>query len=226
MSKEVFKSDIDVYEPREHREGNWKLLSILIPLMAVIFLLALLSIVVGHTTLLNAAAPDQPGSEEANCKNRLGLIVMCFSPERNFKKLVSDGNESSNDLRIFHGIRVIACAFITFMHTAMQSMKIPSENIGDKSFIGFFDNPFNTFGPTVANNMVDVFFFISAFLAGNLMAKYRHRSGSLNVLSAWVFRALRLLPSIGFLLLFTMASFEMIGEGPAYPTFAYYLIGE
>ena len=226
MAYQIFGKIIEVYEPHEHREENWTLFPILLLLMAVITLLALLSVVVSKTSFWNESVQDHQESEPRNSKNKLGLVVLCFSLEKNFRKLVAGVSEGSNDLRIFHGVRVIAWVFITFLHVLIESLRIPSENIGDKSFSEVFMAPIVVFMSSSANYMVDIFFFISAFLAANFMTKHRHQSGSLNIITAWTFRALRILPSIGFLLLFTMASYEAIGEGPAYPTLTDHLIGE
>jgi peptidoglycan/LPS O-acetylase OafA/YrhL len=63
---------------------------------------------------------------------------------------------------------------------------------------------------------VDVFFFISAFLAGYLITQRYSQSGKMEVFSIYLLRIVRTMPSIIFVLLFAVSVYGLIGDGPVY----------
>nr|XP_034190369.1 nose resistant to fluoxetine protein 6-like [Osmia lignaria] len=100
------------------------------------------------------AVPSEPKAE-----NRIAKILICFSAYSNMKQIFKLDN-SSKELRAFHGIKVLGIIWTIYVHVIFYALNI----IGNKA--EDYITMSNIESQIIANGTlsVDTFFFISGFL--------------------------------------------------------------
>jgi len=131
-------------------------------------------------------------------------ILQCFSLGRNIKSILASDNRIDRKLDVFNGIRVISILWVIIGHTFSMSLSEGVRNIMDA-----FDDLNDKFwlGVIKAGSLaVDVFFFLSGFLAalGFYKAFKEPKNRTIaNVLLAYFHRYMRLLPMFLFTYIYT-----------------------
>ena len=136
-------------------------------------------------------------------KNQKNKFLSAFNLQKNAKKIlnISNQNNTISHMRIFDGVRVIACWFVIFGHTCYFPL-----NMNGKNALEFFfmvkRTSFNLI--TSSYYAVDVFFYLSGFLVYFSMQKYLNNykiKKFQTILIAFILRYLRLFP---FLFVFSI----------------------
>ncbi|XP_034190365.2 nose resistant to fluoxetine protein 6-like [Osmia lignaria lignaria] len=100
------------------------------------------------------AVPSEPKAE-----NRIAKILICFSAYSNMKQIFKLDN-SSNDLKAFHGMKVIGMIWIMFGHVIYYTLNVIGNKAEDYIILSNIESQILANGTFV----VDTFFFISGFL--------------------------------------------------------------
>ena len=144
-------------------------------------------------------------------KSKLGLFFLAFSPSRNLKKLFNSPQNKDDYLSVLNGLRVISMYHIVLAHGQGLLGLTPVINIVQEQTM------FNTWWAIylgIGFYSVDVFFFISAFLASYLMISKFQGKRFFNFGMVYLHRLIRVVPSILLFTAMTLTFFEMIGSGP------------
>ncbi|CAI2359891.1 unnamed protein product [Moneuplotes crassus] len=155
-----------------------------------------------------------------NSKSTLGLFFLSFSPSRNFKKMFYAPQKDDDYLSVLNGIRVISTYFVVLGHTSSGNL------IGGVYNILTAEELFGTWWAILAGigyYSVDVFFFLSAFLASYLMiSKFSNpsrcqegrRTKCFNIPMVYLHRLIRVVPSILLFTVMMLTLAEFTGSGP------------
>ncbi len=128
-------------------------------------------------------------------------VLNCFSLIKNIKSLYNTENKLDPNLEVLNGIRVLSMVWIILGHAYSLEVTSRLYNITDltDSLINDFSMVFVKLG-TLA---VDVFFFLSGFLAALQFSKvFEHGAGVGAVLLCFLKRYIRLLPIHGLAILY------------------------
>lgn len=178
---------------------------------SIFTLIVITGIFVEYTPLFNKPNVSKESRLEQS-KTKLGLFFLSFSFTRNIAKMFAPVKQANDDnLVILNGIRCLSIMWVVVGHGFMMDLITPTVNLSDlTSFIHpmwFAIIPSGVFA-------VDVFFFISAFLAAYLMlVKYFWKSG-LNFVMIYFHRVFRLLPPLALLTALYLTFYMYIGNGP------------
>ena len=160
---------------------------------------------------ISAEDDSKRDKELLRSKNNLGLFFLSFSVSRNLKKMFYTPQRKGDNLTVLNGVRVISMYFVVLGHSV--GMMTISSAINWQSVESLITSWW-VYYISLGLYSVDVFFFISAFLASYLMISKFHGKRCLNIGMIYLHRLIRLIPS---LLLFTglyIAFFQMTGSGP------------
>mmetsp|Transcript_591 Transcript_591/g.509 ORF Transcript_591/g.509 Transcript_591/m.509 type:complete len:159 (+) Transcript_591:530-1006(+) len=126
-------------------------------------------------------------------------------------------------LTVFNGIRVISLYFVVLGHTRGGMMGIPVINIIE---IQTMATSWWTLYISIGYYSVDVFFFLSAFLAVYLMIGKFEGKGIFHIPMVYLHRIIRVVPSILIFTAMMIAFLQMAGSGPLwYPQVENILVG-
>jgi len=151
-------------------------------------------------------------------KTHMQRVMKALSVQTTMKKLFTQRSplEDDRDLEAFNGIRVICLCAVILGNTYFYILKGPLQNIEviQEWMEGIF------FGLVIqAELIVDIFFWLSAFLASYFMLVHIHNnSGSLG---SWpriyIKRVVRILPAYAFTLFFFWKVLVLFGgDGPRF----------
>ena len=190
-------------------------------IFAVLFIIG---VIVEYTALFGQ--PDYNGMKEDDdsrrdkelikSKDRLGLFFLSFSPSRNLRKMFYAPQRKDDYLTVFNGIRVISMYYVILGHTPSAIGMVPNLNLsGMKTIpqtwwsiyfaIGFYS--------------VDVFFFISSFLAKYLMISKFQGKRIFNIGMVYLHRLIRLVPSLLLFMGLFIAILPLTGSGDLWSAF-------
>ena len=160
--------------------------------------------------------------ELVKSKNTLGKFFLAFSPSRNLKKMFYTPQRKNDYLSVFNGIRVISMYFVVLGHT--QSGIAMSGPLNVLSIEGLYGSWWAIFF-AIGYYAVDVFFFLSAFLASYLMISKFEGKKIINFGMIYLHRLIRIVPSIMMFTALMITFLELLGSGPVYlPTVENFLI--
>jgi peptidoglycan/LPS O-acetylase OafA/YrhL len=151
-------------------------------------------------------------------KDKGGMVcsfLWCFSLQRNIKGVLSTANRVDPKLEVFNGIRVLAIAWVVIPHSFYMAILTPFVNPDQ-----ILDDMVNAVFLAVIKSgtlAVDVFFFLSGFLAAlsiyrgfKIPAKRNIRS----FLMTYFHRYVRLLPFLILLMVYTICIQPLLANGP------------
>ncbi|XP_029050764.2 nose resistant to fluoxetine protein 6-like [Osmia bicornis bicornis] len=151
------------------------------------------------------AVPSEP-----KAANRIAKILICFSAYSNMKQIFKLDN-SSKDLRAFHGIKVLGIIWINFMHSLIYTLNVT----GNKAEILIATTNIESQILTNGSLSVDTFFFVSGFLVvfgftKNLQRNNNNVSLSSNVMTfirVIIKRYIRITPTYLIIILLAIINF-------------------
>jgi len=155
------------------------------------------------------------GFIDKNNETILFKILLCFSLQRNIKGILNTENRIDNKLNVLNGIRVLSIAWVVLGHSFFTLLYYPLLNPLDlmddavySGVIGFIKSG------TLA---VDIFFFLSGFLAALSMYKgFKDRKNRTvkNILLAYFYRYVRLWPIMIIMILYAIYIEQLIHDTP------------
>jgi len=182
-------------------------------LLALFGLLSLSGLLVQHSSLFGYPL-DESDEALVRSKTPLGKLLISFSPDRNISKLLFSSPPKDKDLEVLNGIRVLGMVWVILGHAYLTPILFPVNNIM------FIENHLKgVLFPLIPGAFfaVDIFFFLSAFLATYLMVDKFRNMERLNlgtVLQIYFHRIYRLIPFIALMTIFTIGFVGKLGSGP------------
>eukprot|EP01022_Parablepharisma_sp_SALTPOND_P028563 TRINITY_DN71154_c0_g1_i1.p1 TRINITY_DN71154_c0_g1~~TRINITY_DN71154_c0_g1_i1.p1 ORF type:complete len:714 (+),score=31.21 TRINITY_DN71154_c0_g1_i1:128-2143(+) len=144
----------------------------------------------------------------------LKSALSCFDFTKNVKAIFTIPQGRDQDLAIFNGIRVISMLWVILGHTFYYTRHGYVTNILDlPEFLTTFWNSYILSGPF----SVDVFFFLSGFLATYLAVKQGNGKGTF--IQTYVHRLLRIFPLYVLTMVLYMFILPLLGDGPGFFNF-------
>ncbi|XP_034950941.1 nose resistant to fluoxetine protein 6 isoform X2 [Chelonus insularis] len=137
-------------------------------------------------------------------------FLLSFSLTRNFRKLVSL-KRREDDIEIVHGIRAINALMLILAHKSMALFFNPYVN--RTRMAEYLGQPWTVLG-RAASLYTDPFIMLSGLLTSYSFVKQIDKSGRIDVKTEYLSRALRLIPTLGALILFCTFVMPFIGSGP------------
>ncbi|XP_043475076.1 O-acyltransferase like protein-like [Leptopilina heterotoma] len=137
-------------------------------------------------------------------------IVQAFSLSRNLKKLIST-NRSVDDIGTLHGVRFLNALMLIVAHKSMALFFNPYANRTEMS--EYLGKPWTVLG-RAASLYTDPFIMISGLLTSYSFVGRLNRNGKLNISNEYISRLMRLVPTLGALILFCTYIMPFIGSGP------------
>lgn len=148
-------------------------------------------------------------------QNGFKKLISCFDVKANYDELISDKRSAGHDdnLYVFNGVRFLAFCWVVFGHTwevgsgvAKNPLTVPI--LMEQSTIWL-----NIYGAFYA---VDIFFFLSGFLAAYLLIGKvkKMRFSVLNFFKIFIHRFIRIWPAYVFCILIFWRIAPLIGNGP------------
>ncbi|XP_071959454.1 nose resistant to fluoxetine protein 6-like [Antedon mediterranea] len=139
-------------------------------------------------------------------------IFLCFAINRNLMKLLNT-TQSTKAITCLNGIRVVSILWVIFGHTSSYQFSS-----------GIVDNParqveaVGEFWMQIAANTgvaVDSFFFLGGLLVSYLtLEKMKQNGGSISLISFYLYRFLRILPSYMFIIVLFIFIVPYLSQGP------------
>ena len=149
---------------------------------------------------------------ELKAENRIAKILICFSVYSNMKQLFKLDN-SSKDLKAFHGMKVFGMIWIIFIHVVLFGLNVTANKVEGYIALSNIELQIITNGTL----SVDTFFFISGFLVVfgylKLQRNENNASFSRNVMmfiSAIIKRYIRFTPTYLIIILLAIINFAWI----------------
>ncbi|RLU26672.1 hypothetical protein DMN91_000469 [Ooceraea biroi] len=140
-------------------------------------------------------------------------LLLSFSLKRNVRKLFSM-ERPKGDIAVLHGVRFLNSLLLLIAHKSMALFFIPYVN---RTFMGeFLGKPWTVIG-RAASLYTDPFIMLSGLLTTYLFVGRLNRTGSLDIKNEYLSRLLRLVPTLGALILFCTHVMPYIGSGPQWP---------
>lgn len=169
--------------------------------------------VVEYTSLFghSHAGEVKPEDDAAKHKTLVGKIFISFSPARNMRKLFYAPFNSSDNLNVLNGVRVLSMMYVILGHAYFNVLLIPTSNTWYAPHImqplwfqvipgGFY--------------AVDVFFYLSAFLGIYLMLEKFSKTKRMNFPLIYFHRFYRLAPNVFLVIMFFTTFYAYFGNGP------------
>ena len=161
------------FESREtfSPSGSDIALYVFFSILAVLFIVGIVveyTPLFGKTNYQNISEDDDSkrDKEIIKSKDQLGLFFLSFSPVRNLRKMFYTPQRKDDYLTVLNGIRVISMYYVVLGHTPSVLGIAPNLNLTAMTTI---PQSWWVIYFAVGFYSVDVFFFISAFLATYLM---------------------------------------------------------
>nr|XP_023022147.1 nose resistant to fluoxetine protein 6-like [Leptinotarsa decemlineata] len=142
---------------------------------------------------------------------QLHKSILCFSFQRNMKKLTTVGT-NVDGLSCIAGMKVYSMILIILLHRNMFDFGAAVLNIEEiEEYYSRFELTFILNGPI----LVDSFFTISGFLATYLSLHYYYKmKHKINILHLYIHRYIRMAPTYAVILAFYCTLFVKLGNGP------------
>ncbi|XP_057327425.1 nose resistant to fluoxetine protein 6 isoform X1 [Microplitis mediator] len=137
-------------------------------------------------------------------------ILLSFSLKRNFRKLISL-KRSQDDIATVHGVRAINALMLIVAHKSMAVFFYPYAN--RTTMAEYLGRPWTVLG-RAASLYTDPFIMLSGLLTTYSFVQQLDRSGKIDVKREYLSRLLRLVPTLGALILFCTFIMPYIGSGP------------
>jgi len=143
-------------------------------------------------------------------------IISCFSLRKNVIGILSTENRVDPNLEVLNGIRVLSIGWVVLGHAFLFMLFSPLLNPMDILDLIFTDR---TIGLIKAGTLaVDVFFFLSGFLAALAMYrgfKDKKNINVKNILLSYLYRYLRLLPLFAIIICYEIYLNSIFFDTPA-----------
>ncbi|XP_012252676.2 nose resistant to fluoxetine protein 6-like isoform X2 [Athalia rosae] len=150
----------------------------------------------------------------ATVYDHLGLVaseyLLSFSLKKNFKKLVSL-ERGEGDIAALHGVRALNAMMLIIAHKSMALFFNPYVNRTEMT--EYLGKPWTVIG-RAASLYTDPFIMLSGLLTTYSFIGRLNRTGKLDVKSEYLSRLLRLVPTLGALVLFCTYVMPFMGSGP------------
>lgn len=166
-----------------------------------------------ETTALKPVELDEPQSYRGGCLKHFDIISNC-------KKLLKPTTQGEGDRTdVLNGVRVCAMGHVLLAHVFFFFTHGSVINLTD-IFDIIKQDWFAVI--TVGTYAVDVFFFLSGFLASYVILARMHkrRGKGEGCLATVLHRWIRLFPLYAFVMLFTTGFLPLLANGPAYFLYA------
>ncbi|XP_018325878.1 nose resistant to fluoxetine protein 6 [Agrilus planipennis] len=144
---------------------------------------------------------DIPGTSE---------WLLCFSFRKNVKTLFST-KRPSNDIEAIHGVRFLNALCLIMAHKALALFFVPYMNRTEMSEI--LGKPWSVFG-RAASLYTDPFIMMSGTLTAYSFISKLKKSEKINIVNEYVSRIMRILPTLGALILFCTFLLPFLSNGP------------
>ena len=188
---------------------------------SLLIVIALVGIATEYTSLFNKQNAREDDKVE-NSKTTLGLFFLSFSFTRNVGKIFWGPPAKEGDyLVIFNGVRVLSLLYVVFGHGYFSVLQSP---LSDFEGVNRVLEPWSFYIVVGGLYAVDVFFFLSAFLAWYLMLGKFFKSSGINIPIIYFHRIYRLIFPIGLLICFVLTFLMYLGDGPIWRTDTYGLV--
>ncbi|OMJ69419.1 hypothetical protein SteCoe_32871 [Stentor coeruleus] len=208
--EEFMKSeDLDVQDVKafNNRSYSW---SAIISIIVIILLLIILS--------LGSYVDKKFQEDPNNSLTYLSSILICFSMPRNFSKLFTFP-ESSSNFQAFNGIRVLSMALISLGHCYVFTLSSP---IANPATALDFPKGLKRRYIYYALYSVDVFFLLTGFfLSFFAMNEMHKRNGKMSWGLFIVHRLIRICPVYYFVYMLFLNVFPYIGSSSMWPAKEY-----
>ncbi|XP_071493571.1 nose resistant to fluoxetine protein 6-like [Diadema antillarum] len=169
---------------------------------------------VAHSTEMN----EQPKQNRPSCLSR---FILCFSFTRTMEQLMSTRTRKG-DMLCLNGIRVISMTWVILGHTGMLLYATFGPSWDGIYLIGRLKN-FAMQGVSNGFPAVDTFFLLSGLLLTYIsLGRMARTEGRVSWPMFYFHRYWRLLPALGFAMLFTLYLRPYFGEGPLWSSAARY----
>ncbi|XP_075219173.1 drop dead [Lycorma delicatula] len=172
-------------------------------LLVLGFFLVVLGII-GAATVVDYGMKNQPPT------NKLMEVLLSFSLLTNSKKLFSV-TRSPDDIPSIHGIRALNAFMLLVSHKSMALFFNPY--INRTSMTEILGQPW-TVVARAASLYTDPFIMLSGLLTSYAFLKHLNRSQSLDIPKEFISRLMRLIPTLGALILFCTFILPWLGSGP------------
>ncbi|XP_012283860.1 nose resistant to fluoxetine protein 6 [Orussus abietinus] len=137
-------------------------------------------------------------------------IFLSFSLKRNLKQLFSL-NRSESDIATLHGVRALNALMLILAHKSMALFFNPYVN--RTAMTEYLGKPWTVIG-RAASLYTDPFIMLSGLLTTYSFVGRLEKTGKLDVKQEYLSRLLRLVPTLGALILFCTYVMPFIGSGP------------
>ncbi|XP_043275133.1 nose resistant to fluoxetine protein 6 isoform X2 [Venturia canescens] len=145
-----------------------------------------------------------------HCEANVSEIILSFSLKRNIEKLVSL-KRGDGDIATLHGIRTLNAFMLIVAHKSMALVFNPYINRTEMTeYIG---RPWTVIG-RAASLYTDLFIMLSGLLTTYAFVGRLKKTGNLDVKKEYLSRLVRLIPTLGALILFCTHIMPFIGSGP------------
>ncbi|CAI2360959.1 unnamed protein product [Moneuplotes crassus] len=196
--------------------SGWQIVGFIV--FGFIAILLILGLLVEYTPLMGQVPLTNESLSETKkdkmlvaSKSLLGRSLLAFSPSRNLKKMFYTPQRGDDYLTVLNGIRVISLYFVVLGHTNTLMMMGGITNLLSAQSLM---NSWWIILICIGFYSVDVFFFISAFLATYLMTSKFHGKRFFNIPMVYLHRLIRVLPTILLLFVMYFTFLPFIGSGP------------
>ncbi|KAF7393950.1 hypothetical protein HZH68_010769 [Vespula germanica] len=145
-----------------------------------------------------------------HCKSSTSEILLSFSLKRNFHKLISL-ERAEGDIATLHGVRAFNALMLLLAHKSMALFYNPYTNRTDMS--EYLGEPWTVVG-RAASLYTDPFIMLSGLLTAYSFLGRIKKTGHLDIKNEYLSRFLRLVPTLGALILFCTYIMPYLGSGP------------
>ncbi|KAI4472344.1 hypothetical protein M0802_016918 [Mischocyttarus mexicanus] len=137
-------------------------------------------------------------------------ILLSFSIKRNFNKLISL-DIIEDDIASLHGVRAFNALMLLLAHKSMALFFNPYSNRTEMS--EYLGKPWTVIG-RAASLYTDPFIMLSGLLTSYSFIGKMKKTGHLDIKKEYLARILRLVPTLGALILFCTYVMPYLGSGP------------
>lgn len=176
-----FVTLVSVDFPQQMNSETSPFLPFGIAFVVIMGALTVLGLLTEHTHLFESGQTNIRSAEISESKSKVGQVFLCFSPTRNLQKFFKAPEDQDSDFRVLHGVKVVATISVVMVHYYFSMIDLPISNLDMDTIDLFFSRYWFTFAFS-AIYAVDIFFFISAFLAGYLLLQRYQKEQKMNLL--------------------------------------------
>ncbi|CAL1674854.1 unnamed protein product [Lasius platythorax] len=148
-----------------------------------------------------------------HCEISASELLLSFSLKRNVRKLFSL-ERPQGDIASLHGIRFLNSVLLVIAHKSMAAFFTPYVN---RTYMSEFLGKSWTVIGRAASLYTDPFIMLSGLLTTYSFVGKLNRTGTLDIKNEYLSRLLRLVPTLGALILFCTHIMPYIGSGPQWP---------